>query len=130
MSEAQIEQRRSVSPIWILPLVAVVIGAWLVLQGWLSEGPRVTVSFATGEGLRAGQTKVKRLSVDLGSVESVYLSEEFDSVTAVLRLEPGTEALLRDDTQFWVVRPRLGADGVSGLSTLLSGPYIEISPGK
>ena len=102
----------------------------MVLQSMMNQGPTVEVTFATAEGLKAGETRVKRLAVNLGVVEEVYLNEGYGNVTAVLQLDPGTEDLLREDSQFWVVRPRLGSAGVSGLSTLLSGAYVELSPGS
>ncbi|MDD5273814.1 MAG: MlaD family protein, partial [Methylovulum sp.] len=37
---------------------------------------------------------------------------------------------LNEHTSFWVVRPQVGLGGVSGLGTLLSGPYIEVKPGE
>ncbi len=117
------------SPLWMLPLLTLIIGGWMVGHSYVTQGPTVEVTFATAEGLKAGETRVKRLSVDLGIVEEVYLNEDFGDVTAVIKLDQGSEALLREDTQFWVVRPRLGAAGVSGLSTLLSGAYVELSPG-
>ena len=120
---------RKFSPLWILPLVTLAIGGWMVGHSFATQGPTVEVTFATAEGLKAGETRVKRLSVDLGIVEEVYLNEDFGDVTAVLKLDQGTEGLLRKDTQFWVVRPRLGTAGVSGLSTLLSGAFVELSPG-
>jgi paraquat-inducible protein B len=102
----------------------------MVVQNYLNEGPEVVITFATAEGLKPGETRVKRLSVDLGVVESVTLNDDYQGVTAVLKLERSARNLLREDTQFWVVRPRIGSTGVSGLSTLLSGAYIEISPGS
>ena len=98
---------RKFSPLWILPLVTLAIGAWMVGHSFATQGPTVEVTFATAEGLKAGETRVKRLSVDLGIVEEVYLNEDFGDVTAVLKLDQGTEGLLREDTQFWVVRPSL-----------------------
>lgn len=113
----------------ILPFVALIIGGWMVVDNYLSQGPSIEITFASGEGLKAGETKVKRNSVDLGLVEQVYLDEYFEDVITVVSLEAGTEGLLRDDTQFWVVRPRVGSSGISGISTLLSGAYVELAPG-
>ena len=117
------------SPLWILPLATLLIGGWMVGYSFMNQGPTIEVTFATAEGLKAGETRVKRLSVDLGIVEEVYLNEDYGDVTAVLKLDRGSEPLLREDTQFWVVRPRLGSAGISGLSTLLSGAFVELSPG-
>ncbi|MEM7079718.1 MAG: intermembrane transport protein PqiB [Pseudomonadota bacterium] len=137
MSEAQADyeadikaKKTHVAPIWIVPVVAVLIGIWLLVSDTLAQGPTIEIQFENADGLTAGQTRVKRLSVDLGLVTQVYLNEDFDSVTAVVELDRNTEELLRSDTLFWIVRPRIGSQGISGLGTLLSGAYIEISPGQ
>ena len=118
------------STVWILPLLALGLGVWLIIDNYLSEGPTIELTLSTAEGITAGETLVKRLSVELGTVQEVYLNEGYRDVTAVLQLEAEAADLLREDTQFWVVRPRIGTDGVSGLSTLLSGAFIELSPGS
>lgn len=130
-SSPKVEQRKfwRLSAIWIIPLLALGLGIWLIVDSYLSQGPVVQLTVSDAEGINAGETRVKRLSVDLGMVEDVYLNPDFEDVTVVLNLDTGTEELLRNDTQFWVVKPRIGTDGVSGLSTLLSGAYIELSPG-
>jgi len=82
------------------------------------------------EGLVAGETRVKTLEVEIGVVERVELADDFDSITAVVRLDPKASSLLTDDAQFWVVRPQIGSSGISGLSTILSGAYIQLSAGE
>ena len=128
--EAVIKSRRRLPAIWIVPAVAVVLGLWMVVYTYLSEGPQVTIRFATAEGIEAGKTKIKALSVDVGVVEGVALSEGTDYVIVHAQLEPFAAPLLREDTGFWVVRARVGLGGVSGLGTLLSGGYIELEPGE
>jgi paraquat-inducible protein B len=121
---------RKFSSIWIIPLVSLLAGAWMVVHTIVTQGPTITISFETAEGLEAGKTKVKMLNVDIGLVESVSLQPEGRGVVATIKLENEVESLLREDTQFWVVRARIGAQGIQGLSTILSGGYIELSPGK
>jgi paraquat-inducible protein B len=104
-------------------------GLWIVLHTWLTEGPTITIRFETAEGLEEGKTQVKMLSVEVGLVEEVALNTDASGVTATVRLDRQVEPLLREDTQFWVVRARVGASGVSGIGTLLSGAYIELAPG-
>ncbi len=118
------------SAVWIVPIAALVIAAWTLWQNILSQGPEVRITFASAEGLKAGETPVKLLDVEVGYVEEVRLSDDYQQVIAIVRLDPDTEALLTDDAQFWVVRPRIGSQGISGLSTLLSGAYIELAPGS
>lgn len=132
MSEAaaKVTKRRRVSKIWLIPIVALVIGAWMVVHTWRNQGPQITITFASGEGIEADKTKIKLRDVELGHVESVRLADDFQHVVVTSRLEKFAKPLLRDDTQFWVVRPRVGPGGVSGLGTLLSGGYIQLSPGN
>lgn len=123
-------QGRKFTSIWIIPLVSLIAGGWMVVQAILSQGPTITISFETAEGLEAGKTKVKMLNVDIGLVESVRLRSPGKGVVATVKLEKEVEDLLSKDTRFWVVRARIGAQGIQGLSTILSGGYIELSPGN
>jgi paraquat-inducible protein B len=130
MPEAVVTQRRRrISAIWLVPLAAVAIGAWMVIHTYLTQGPEVAITFATAEGIEVGKTKIKLRAVAIGLVETVELGEDLATVTVRARLDPGTRTLLREDTQFWVVRPRFGRSGLSGLGTVLSGAYIEVAPG-
>ncbi len=132
MSEAKpaTSSKKRISPLWIIPLVAAVAGIWMVVHAYMTEGPTVTITFANAEGLAAGKTKVRILNVDVGMVEAVELNEDVTGVRVVVKLDAGTRPLLREDTRFWVVKARVGASGVSGLNTLLSGAYIEMAPGS
>lgn len=127
---ARVRSNRRISPVWIVPIAALFIGAWTLVQSYLSQGPEVRVQFATAEGLVAGETKVKTLDVEIGVVERVELDDDFSSITARVRLDPKAAVLLTEDAQFWVVRPQIGSQGISGLSTILSGAYIQLSPGE
>lgn len=124
-----ISSRTRVSPLWIIPVAALVAGIWMVVQTYLSEGPTITIEFKTAEGLAAGKTRVKMLNVDVGLVEEVTLNEAMDGVQVTVSLEKAVTSLLREDTQFWVVRARVGPGGISGVGTLLSGGYIQLAPG-
>jgi paraquat-inducible protein B len=126
---ATVKQRRRIAPIWVVPIVAVLLGLWMVVHNYRTQGPDITITFSTADGIEAGKTKVKALSVELGLVTSVHLGEDLDSVVVTARLERSAIPLLREDTQFWVVRPRVGAAGISGLGTIMSGGYIELAPG-
>ncbi len=127
---ASVTERRRISKIWIVPIIAVLLGAWMVYFTFATQGPKVTVVFDTAEGIEAGKTKIKARSVEVGLVESVTLGEDLESVDVVARLERNALPLLREDTKFWVVRPRIGAGGISSLGTILSGGYIELAPGE
>jgi len=115
--------------VWLVPLVAVLIGGWLAVQAILQQGPTITITFKTGEGLEAGKTKIKFKNVDIGVVKSVVLSKDHASVIASAELAKDAASLLVTDTRFWVVRPRISGGTVSGLDTLLSGSFIGMDVG-
>lgn len=118
------------SLIWLIPVLAAVIGATQVINWMTSRGPTIVVSFATGEGLEAGKTRVKYKDVDIGEVVAVTLGEDGNRVDAKIQMAREAKRFTAEDTRFWVVRPQIGASGVSGLGTLLSGPYIGAAPGS
>ncbi len=129
-NEVVISNRKKFPAIWIVPLIALLLGIWMALNNYLTRGPEITITFPTAESIEAGKTKIKALSVDIGIVESVQLNKDLKSVKVIARIQHKAAALLRQDASFWVVRPRVGRSGVSGLSTLLSGAYIELAPGQ
>jgi paraquat-inducible protein B len=126
----EVSTGRRFNPIWVVPLVAVVIGLYMVVHTRLTEGPEITINFSTAEGLEAGKTKLRYRDVDIGVVESVGLSKSMEDVIVTAKLDRSASDMLREDTRFWVVRARVGAGAVSGLGTLLSGAYIQLDPGK
>ena len=117
------------SLIWMIPVLAALIGAWQVVSWVTNKGATVYVYFASGEGLEAGQTRVKYKDVDIGRVVSVTLGEDGNRVVAKIEMAKEADRFTAIDSRFWVVRPQIGASGVSGLGTLLSGPYIGAAPG-
>ncbi|KQV10680.1 mammalian cell entry protein [Pseudomonas sp. Root329] len=129
--QAPVKTRRfSVSLVWIVPIVAVLVGISLVVHTMLQEGPTITVMFKTGSGLTANKTEVKYRNVVIGHVSDVELSSDQKSVNATIKLSKQAESFTREDSEFWVVRPRIGAGGVSGIDTLLSGDYIGADIGQ
>jgi paraquat-inducible protein B len=115
--------------VWVVPIAAAVIGISLLIKNWENEGPRITISFLSGEGVQVGKTLVKYRDVTVGHVSAVELSPDHKTVVVTADLSKDTESLLRADTQFWIVRPRIGVGSVSGLDTLLSGMYIGMKSG-
>lgn len=120
----------SAAAIWMVPLLALFIGIWMLFQHWYSQGPSFVLTVATAEGIVAGKTVIRSREVDVGRIEAVELSDDYSHAVLRGRLTSAASGMLRDDSQFWVVKPRVGREGVSGLSTLLSGAYIELAPGK
>ncbi len=128
--DAEIRAKRRFSIIWIVPLVAVITGGWLLYKAWSETGPTITITFDTAEGLEAEKTKIKYKDVVVGHVTTVVLSQDIQSVVVTAQLEKGSEDYLTENTRFWVVRARMAAGEVSGLSTLFSGAYIGIEPSQ
>lgn len=118
------------SPIWIVPLVAILIGAWLVYDNYRSRGPQITLKMDSAEGIEAGSTLIKTRNVEVGRVERVHLSDDLSRAVITARMSPDTDAMLVEDSRFWVVKPRIGREGISGLGTVLSGAYIQLEPGQ
>ena len=117
----------AISPIWFVPLLALMIGLWMVIHAIAQTGPSITLSIQSAEGIQAG-TEIRARSVKVGEVSRVELSDDAHSVFIRARLNPEYEHLLGANARFWVVKPRIGPEGISGLSTVLSGTYIELLP--
>jgi paraquat-inducible protein B len=127
---ASIKTRRwSVSLVWIVPIVAVLVGISLVAHNLLQQGPEIVLNFKTGQGLTSNKTEVKYRNVVIGRVTDVELSADQKSVNATVKLNKQAGSFTREDSKFWVVRPRIGAGGVSGIDTLLSGDFIGADAG-
>jgi len=114
--------------IWLIPLVAIAIGAWLAWDTLSKDGPTITVTFDTAEGLQAGQSQLKFRDIVLGTVTSLDLTQDHSHVVVTIKTTRQAEPLLTDRTVFWVVKPRLFAGNISGLDTLLSGSYVGMLP--
>jgi paraquat-inducible protein B len=123
-------RKRRISIVWLVPLVALVIGGWLVYKAISEKGPTITISFESAAGLEAGKTKIKYKDVELGQVASIDLDDKLSQVILKAEMVKRAENFLSENTRFWVVRARVAAGGVSGLGTLFSGAYIGLDPGK
>lgn len=124
------KRRWTVQWVWLLPIVAAVIGGWLAVHAVLSDGPTVTIRFKTAEGLEPGKTRIKYKDVDIGVVKNISLDQDRAGVVVKADLSKAAEDLVVEDTRFWVVRARIAGGTVSGIGTLLSGSYIGMDPGK
>lgn len=124
------KKRARLAVVWIVPIVAALVGAGIVVQQYLNEGPTIRISFRTAEGIEPGKTFIKYKDVDIGKVTKVVLSKDFSKILVTAKMEKHSEGLLAADSRFWIVKPRFTLGGVSGIGTLLSGRYIGIEPGK
>ncbi|MFT5837576.1 MAG: paraquat-inducible protein B [Flavobacteriales bacterium] len=127
--EALTKSVRTVSKIWLVPIVAFFIGTWMVYYQWSNQGPLITIEFTTATGLEAGKTKIKTRNVNVGVVKEIQLTEDLSGVLVTVRMDKNVAPILHSDNQFWIVSPRVSLSGVSGLGTILSGPYINMAPG-
>jgi len=123
-------RKTRLSLVWIVPIVAAVAGAWITATRILGQGPEITITFKTAEGLEAGKTKIQFNGVEVGTVTAVRLSKDHEQVVVTAQMQPDTEDLLVDDTHFWVVRPRVSGATVTGLGTLISGAYVGMEIGS
>lgn len=123
-------RRTHLSLVWVIPILAAAVGAWVAVARILSEGPQITIVFKTAEGLEAGKTKIHYNGVDIGTITAIQLSEDHKTVVTKAQMAPKTETFLVDDTQFWVVSPRISGANVTGLGTLISGAYVGMEIGQ
>jgi paraquat-inducible protein B len=120
--------KRRISLIWLIPAISILIGVWLVYDTYSKRGPKITITFDQGEGLTAGQSQVKHRDVSLGTVTAVKLAPDMNHVIVTVQMTRDATPLITGHTKFWIVRPRFFAGSLSGLGTLLSGPYIDLMP--
>ncbi len=121
------QRQHRISAFWLAPLLAAIIGIYLAISFYRSQGPEISIEFATAEGLIAGKTPIRYRDVNIGIVDNILLSEDLESVVVKARMTVDARRYLNKHARFWVVRPRVGTSGVSGLNTLLSGAYIQVN---
>jgi len=126
--EAVVKPRKGISIVWIIPIVAALIGAWVAYKAVSEVGPTIFISFENAEGLVAGKTKIKYKDVEVGLVTAVDLEDDLKHVRVTVQMHKDSKAYLTEKTRFWVVRARISAGNVSGLGTLLGGAYIAMDP--
>ncbi len=123
--EVEVVKRRGLSVVWLVPLIAAAAGCWLAYQSFANRGIPITITFKDAEGIEAGKTRVKCKAVDIGVVDDIRVSEDLEHAVVSATIDKEMEPHLTVKTRFWVVRPRVDTRGVSGLSTVISGAYIE-----
>ena len=128
--QATVAPMKKISAIWLIPIIAVLIGLWMIYYELSTQGTLISIKFSNAEGMQVGKTKLKARSVNIGEVKSIKLNNDSEGVTITARVSKSAEYLLREDTEFWLVSPKISHAGISGLDTLISGVYIEMQPGK
>ena len=130
LPEAVVTAGSRLSLVWLIPILALVISGWLVYKSYSDKGPTITISFSNAEGLEAGKTRVRYKDVDVGKVKNIELNSDLKQVEVTVQLKKSVGYHLNENTQFWIVRPRISQKGISGLNTLISGIYIGMDPGQ
>ena len=121
--------RWNVSLVWLVPAVAIAIAASMLVRSVFLAGPRIEIEFKSAEGVEAGKTEVRYKEVVIGKVVGVALRDDRERVVVIVQLDQSAARFAVEYTTFWVVKPRIGTGGVSGLGTLLSGAYIGTDAG-
>lgn len=126
---AKIKQIKRISPFWLLPVIAFIIGAVLFFQIIQEQGKMITITFDNGEGLVAGKTQVRYQGLQIGVVKKVNFTDDLKKVEVQANIYPEAKSILRENTKFWLVKPSASLAGISGIDALVSGNYITIQPG-
>jgi paraquat-inducible protein B len=116
--------------IWVVPILAVAIGGWMLLRDEVNRGPEISIDFSDGSGVEAGRTNLVYMGVNAGTVTSVALKPGLTGVTVRVRLYKVAKPLASEGSKFWIVRPEIGFSGVKGLETLVSGVRLNAIPGS
>lgn len=125
--EAYVKPTSRISKVWLIPILAIIVGAWMVFYQWQNQGPLITIEMPSATGIEINKTPVKARDLDVGMVKKIELKPDLDGVLVTARIDASAEHLLTENTDFWMVSPRISFSEVSGLNTLLSGSYIAMS---
>ncbi|GAB7228691.1 MCE family putative adhesion factor MAM7 [Vibrio rotiferianus] len=118
------------SPLWLLPILTMVLAGWLVVKSIHDAGQRVQIYFSDAAGLVAGRTTIRYQGLEVGIVRDINLSKDLSNIYVDADIYPEATKLLNENTRFWLVKPTASLSGVSGLDALVSGNYISIQPGN
>ena len=116
--------------VWIVPIIALIVGGWMVFRQFRHRGPEITIAFPEGGGIEANKTVVEHKGVPVGVVRAVALTPDLSGVEVRVRLDKTAAGVASEGAQFWIVNPEIGLSGVRGLDTLLTGPRIKVRPGR
>ena len=127
--DAILSRRVDLPLVWFLPIVALLVSAWLIYKSASEKGSVISIDFPTAEGLEVDKTKIRYLDVDVGKVTAISINDDLKTIRVTAQMSSAADKYLKEGTHFWVVKPQVGLSGISGLNTLLSGSYIELQPG-
>jgi paraquat-inducible protein B len=121
---------KSISIVWLVPIVALIASGFLVYRQFSKTGPVIEIEFQNGSGIEAGKTPLVHKGVVVGLVQEISFKSGFDGVIVKVELDSGARSLAVEGSQFWLVRPEIGLSGVRGLDTLLSGARLGVRAGN
>lgn len=121
-------RQKKFSPVWLTPILALVITAWLLYNGYVNSGKIIRVQFSTGADIVIGKTMLKYRGIPIGKVIDLEVADSLDKVNVVIKVQKEASNLAKEGMQFWIVKPRIGLNQITGLETILSGTYIEVRP--
>lgn len=121
-----LKRKTALSPIWALPILALLLGSWLLYKNVSEAGQRIQIHFANAQGLIAGRTTLRYQGLEVGIVNKLTLAEDLKGIYVDAKIYPNAMQLLGEDTQFWLVKPSASLSGISGLDALVSGNYIAV----
>lgn len=124
-----IKRSKGISPLWLLPILTMVLAGWLVVKSIHDAGQRIQIYFSDAAGLVAGRTTIRYQGMEIGMVRDINLTEDLGSIYVDADIYPEAIKLLNENTRFWLVKPTASLSGISGLDALVSGNYISIQPG-
>ena len=127
--EPEIKSRSGISPIWILPIVALLVAGWIAYKAIVDAGVEVTIRFDNAQGIEKGKTRVIYRGMPIGLVKNLSISKDFKSTEVLVEFVKEAREQLRKNTQFWMVEPKISLKGITGLETILKGNYITMLPG-
>ncbi len=131
IQDALVQPSKSFSIVWLLPLIALVIGIWLLYKALADAPVEITLNFPSGTGIEVGKTKVIYEGMHVGVVKDIRLDQsDLKGVIVTVEMDSRTEAFLREGTQFWLVKPEISLSGITGLETIVSGNYIAVNFSK
>jgi len=126
----EVKASRGISPLWLLPILTVILAGWLVFKAIQDAGQRVQIYFSEASGLVAGRTTIRYQGLEVGMVKDINLAEDLQSIYVDADIYPEATKLLNENTRFWMVKPTASLSGISGLDALVSGNYIAIAPSE
>lgn len=116
--------------VWSLPIAALILVLWLAGQSFFNKGPVIEIAFCDGRGIVSGQTQLQYRGIPVGKIIEAKLAKDLSKVIVTAQLAREAEGIAAEGSQFWVIRPEVSFDGISGLDTILTGVYIEVEPGN